>query len=82
MSGALSLPHLLLIGIVALVLFGKGKVSSIMGEAGKGITAFRKGLDEGRRETDASPLLLTRDNMHSGTATQEAPAGAVSDRAR
>lgn len=38
MSGAFSLPHLLLIGVVVLVLFGKGKVSSMMSETGKGIT--------------------------------------------
>ena len=35
---------LLLIAIVVLVLFGRGKVSSLMGEVGKGITAFKKGV--------------------------------------
>ena len=32
---------LLLIAIVVLVLFGRGKVSSLMGEVGKGITSFK-----------------------------------------
>ena len=46
LSNALTLPHLLIIGVVVLVLFGRGKVSSLMGEVGKGITAFKKGVDE------------------------------------
>ncbi|MDT8855464.1 twin-arginine translocase TatA/TatE family subunit [Paracoccaceae bacterium Fryx2] len=37
---------LILIAIVVLVLFGRGKVSSLMGEVGKGITAFKKGVSE------------------------------------
>jgi sec-independent protein translocase protein TatA len=44
---------LLLIAVVVLVLFGKGKVSSLMGEVGKGITAFKKGMDDGKAEAEA-----------------------------
>ncbi|MBL9059905.1 MAG: twin-arginine translocase TatA/TatE family subunit, partial [Mangrovicoccus sp.] len=35
--------EILLIAAVVLVLFGRGKVSSLMGEVGKGITAFKQG---------------------------------------
>jgi sec-independent protein translocase protein TatA len=42
--------HVLVVAIVVLVLFGKGKVSSLMGEFGKGITAFKKGVSEGSAE--------------------------------
>lgn len=38
---------LLMIVIVVLVLFGRGKVSSLMGEFGRGITAFKKGISDG-----------------------------------
>ena len=44
---------LLVIAIVVLVLFGRGKVSSLMGEFGKGITAFKKGLNDGNAEVTA-----------------------------
>lgn len=44
---------ILLIAIVVLVLFGRGKVSSLMGEFGKGITAFKKGLNDGTSEANA-----------------------------
>lgn len=43
---------LLLIAIVVLVLFGRGKVSSLMGEVGKGVTAFKKGIKEGATEIE------------------------------
>lgn len=42
--------QLLLIAVVVLVLFGRGKVSSLMGEVGKGITAFKKGINEGAND--------------------------------
>lgn len=58
---------LLLIAIVVLVLFGKGKVSSLMGEVGKGITAFKKGMGEGQAEASATPA-------ETPAATQAAPA--------
>ena len=43
---------LILIAVVVLVLFGRGKVSSLMGEVGKGITAFKKGVDDGKQEIE------------------------------
>ncbi|WP_084863479.1 twin-arginine translocase TatA/TatE family subunit [Salibaculum halophilum] len=53
MLNNIGLPGLLLIAIVVLVLFGRGKISSLMGEVGKGITAFKKGVDDGTKELDA-----------------------------
>ncbi len=43
---------LILIAVVVLVLFGRGKVSSLMGEVGKGITAFKKGVNDSTKELD------------------------------
>lgn len=47
MLNNIGLPGLLLIAVVVLVLFGRGKISSLMGEVGKGITSFKKGISEG-----------------------------------
>jgi sec-independent protein translocase protein TatA len=44
--------QLLLIAIVLLVLFGKGKIAGMMGEVGKGITAFKKGIKDGSDEIE------------------------------
>ncbi len=55
MLNNIGLPGLLLIAVVVLVLFGRGKISSLMGEVGKGITSFKKGIKEGENEiTDAN----------------------------
>ncbi len=52
MLNNIGLPGLLLIGVVVLVLFGRGKISTMMGEVGKGITAFKKGVDDGKKEIE------------------------------
>ncbi len=54
MLNNIGLPGLLLIAIVVLVLFGRGKISSLMGEVGKGITAFKKGVSDGSKEIEES----------------------------
>lgn len=60
MLNNIGLPGLLLIAVVVLVLFGRGKISSLMGEVGKGITAFKRGVDDGKKELDDS-LTAARD---------------------
>jgi sec-independent protein translocase protein TatA len=50
----LSIGHIIVIALVVLVLFGRGKVSSLMGEFGKGINAFKKGIGEST-DTPAKP---------------------------
>lgn len=56
--GTFSPIHLIILGVVALLLFGgRGKLSGIMGDAAKGIKAFREGLkDDKPAETVATPL--------------------------
>ena len=51
---------LVLIAVVVIILFGRGKVSSLMGEVGKGITAFKKGVSEGKEELE-DQSTTTRD---------------------
>lgn len=61
MLNNIGLPGLLLIVIVVLVLFGRGKVSSLMGEVGRGINAFKKGVKEEAESAEASKLEAARD---------------------
>ncbi|PPC86665.1 MAG: twin-arginine translocase TatA/TatE family subunit [Hyphomicrobium sp.] len=42
----LSAQHILLLLIVALLLFGRGKISELMGDVAKGIKSFKKGMAE------------------------------------
>jgi sec-independent protein translocase protein TatA len=52
---------LLLIAVVVLILFGRGKVASLMGEFGKGITSFKRGLNEGKAEIENAAAENARD---------------------
>lgn len=54
MLNNIGLPGILLIAVVVLVLFGRGKISSLMGEVGKGITSFKRGVQEGKDELEAA----------------------------
>ena len=59
--------HLLILGVVVLLLFGKGRFSDMMGDIAKGLKSFKKGMAEddapppapkvieGQRAPDAAP---------------------------
>ncbi|MGZ9809987.1 twin-arginine translocase TatA/TatE family subunit [Pseudoroseicyclus sp. H15] len=66
MLNNIGLPGLLLIAVVVLVLFGRGKISSLMGEVGKGITAFKRGVDDSKAELDAATSDDARDVTPDG----------------
>jgi len=44
--GGLSIWHWLIVGILVLLLFGKGRFSDMMGDVAKGIKSFKKGMSE------------------------------------
>jgi sec-independent protein translocase protein TatA len=44
--GGFSLWHWLIVGIIILLLFGKGRFSDMMGDVAKGLKSFKKGLAE------------------------------------
>lgn len=59
--GTFSIWHWLIVGGVALLLFGgKNKISDIMGDVAKGIKSFKKGLadDDGKVEAKSAPEPL------------------------
>lgn len=61
MLNNIGLPGLLLIAVVVLVLFGRGKISNLMGEVGKGITAFKKGVNDGTKEVEENTSQVAKD---------------------
>lgn len=61
MLNNIGLPGLLLIAVVVLVLFGRGKISSLMGEVGKGITAFKKGVADSTAELEKTGAEAAKD---------------------
>jgi sec-independent protein translocase protein TatA len=47
--------ELLVVGLILLLLFGKGQVSAIMGDLAKGITSFKKGLSGEAKPAEPAP---------------------------
>ena len=46
---------IIIIAVLVVILFGKGKISSIMGDLAKGIKSFKRGLsDDGVSKNDDS----------------------------
>ncbi|WP_340647180.1 twin-arginine translocase TatA/TatE family subunit [Phenylobacterium sp.] len=67
--GAFGPIHWIVVAVVVLLLFGgRGKLSGIMGDAAKGIRAFKDGLkdgDEVANSTAAKPLPSEKDEARS-----------------
>ena len=66
-------PHLLLLALVIFVLFGRGRISDLMGDVAKGINSFKKGLadDDGTASKSADTGKTIE-----GTVTQDTSASA------
>ena len=45
--------QILIIALIILVLFGRGRISEMMGDFGKGIKSFKRGLDEDEQPAPA-----------------------------
>jgi sec-independent protein translocase protein TatA len=73
--GSFSLWHWLIVLIIVLVLFGRGRVSDIMGEFGKGIKSFKQGIDEGDKPKPRieGPSLDTKPADSASSDPQPAP---------
>ena len=81
--GTFSIWHWLVVLAVVLVLFGgKGKISGLMGDFGKGLKSFKKGMKEDEEDTvqvqDESPKEIksaSEDVLDSTTDKDKAANG-------
>lgn len=64
-----SLMHWLVVAVVILVLFGRGKISQTMGDFGQGIRSFRKGMtdDDSPSEEKVMPIVRVTKTGPDGT---------------
>jgi len=46
---------LILVLVIALLIFGPGRIGKIGGELGRGISAFKKGLEGDEEKSEAEP---------------------------
>jgi sec-independent protein translocase protein TatA len=54
--GGMSIWHWIVVVVVVLLLFGRGKISELMGDMAQGIKAFKKGMTEDEKTTAAEPV--------------------------
>ena len=74
MLGSMSIIHWIILGVVALLLFGgKNKISDIMGDVAKGIKSFKKGLsdEEAKPAPQAINDAATAPPAQASTATPD-----------
>ena len=73
--GSLGLPELLVIGAIALLIFGS-RLPSTMRSLGQSVVQFKKGLKEGESEEGDEPADKGKDKAKdAGAKKEEAPAG-------
>ncbi|MCC2113473.1 MAG: twin-arginine translocase TatA/TatE family subunit [Hyphomicrobiales bacterium] len=57
-----------IIGVIIVLLFGRGKISELMGDVAKGIKSFKKGMAEDEQD-DAAATAKTIDHDASETVS-------------
>ena len=80
--GGFSAWHWIIVALVVLVLFGRGKISETMGDFGKGIKSFKKGLGEeetARQQTPPPPAPQIAPPPSEQPAASVEPAPATTD---
>ena len=70
--GGTSIWHWIVVGLIVVLLFGRGKISDMMGDVAKGIKAFKKGMSED--DTTVKPVspsepVRTIDHQNGTTTT-------------
>ncbi len=75
--GSFSIWHMLILLAVALLLFGKGKISEIMGDFAKGIKSFKKGMaeDEDVAKKPEQPKVIDAQAKTPDTSSQQTRVG-------
>jgi sec-independent protein translocase protein TatA len=71
--GSLSIWHWIVVIAVVLLLFGRGKISDLMGDVAQGIKAFKKGMqddDKAAPDKQPEPVKTIDHNAPAPTATR------------
>jgi sec-independent protein translocase protein TatA len=56
--GSMSILHWIVVLVVVMLLFGRGKIPELMGDVAKGIKSFKKGMREDLDADEAMPARL------------------------
>ena len=74
--GSMSIWHWIVVIAVVLLLFGRGKISDLMGDVAQGIKAFKKGMsDDEAKPAEKPEPVKTIDSAPSATTSQRSDVG-------
>ena len=59
-----------LVALLVVLLFGRGKISGLMGDVAKGITSFKKGMKEGLEEEKEEPKSVSDQRTIDGESVK------------
>jgi sec-independent protein translocase protein TatA len=74
--GSMSIWHWVIVALVVLLLFGKGRISEMMGDLAKGIKSFKKGMAEDEATPAAPsppPAQVTQAAPQPATTADQTP---------
>ncbi|MEZ5776456.1 MAG: twin-arginine translocase TatA/TatE family subunit [Hyphomicrobiaceae bacterium] len=66
--GMTSIWHWLILLVIVVLLFGRGKISEVMGDVAKGVKSFKKGLADDDDTAQAAKTLEHEASRTAGTA--------------
>ena len=85
MFGQVGIWQILIVALVVLVLFGRGRISEMMGDFGEGISSFKKGLNEEEKKEADKPAARIEGPSHeakpAGETVSESKPAEPTDRA-
>ena len=67
--------QILIVVVLLVLLFGRGKISELMGDVAKGIKSFKKGIAEDETQANDAAAAKTIDHTPSETVSDTAKAG-------
>ncbi len=69
--GSFSIWHWIVVLVVVLLLFGKGKIPALMGDVAKGVKAFKSGLKDDEAETAETKAIDSEEGNETAMAKEE-----------
>ncbi len=69
--GATSIWHWVILLLIVVLLFGRGKISEVMGDVAKGIKSFKKGMSDDEEAKKQPEQTVTEPKIIDATPTAD-----------
>jgi sec-independent protein translocase protein TatA len=75
--------QILIVLVLFVLLFGRGKISDLMGDVAKGIKSFKSGMaDDGEEKAEPDPKAIEHERAAPQTRAKSAPRAKSTSRAK